>query len=109
MVKFSLSQKEKKENTAEVNGYDEEGILGAIKNLLDEEQSGLVINDSRSRLESITSPRPVCQDLVMEGLKDVRGWKEIICGRKREETRGRGREKSGKTFGKELMTTSYNN
>ncbi|KAG7155686.1 hypothetical protein Hamer_G016067 [Homarus americanus] len=37
---------------------------GPSNYLLDEERSGLVISDSRSGLKSITSPRPVCQDLV---------------------------------------------
>ncbi|KAG7168047.1 hypothetical protein Hamer_G026077 [Homarus americanus] len=41
-------------------------ILGAINYFLDEERSGLVISDSRSGLESITSPRPVCQDLMRQ-------------------------------------------
>ncbi|KAG7167881.1 putative RNase H-containing protein 2 [Homarus americanus] len=43
-----------------------QGILRATNYVLDEERSGLVISDSRSGLESITSPRPVCQDLVRQ-------------------------------------------
>ncbi|KAG7160065.1 hypothetical protein Hamer_G020865 [Homarus americanus] len=41
-------------------------ILGAINCLLEEERSVLVISDPRYGLESITSPRPVCQDLVRQ-------------------------------------------
>ncbi|KAG7172223.1 hypothetical protein Hamer_G009570, partial [Homarus americanus] len=44
-------------------GRAQGGIMGVINYLLDEEWSGLVISDSRSGLESITSPRPACQGL----------------------------------------------